>query len=81
MIKRVYWGKITDPEGYARRMSEKDRIDFIREYGTDVMKEGLKVVFGNNKYTPIRKDYWEHSLQKGRRMVQTIVEKRLGCYL
>lgn len=53
-------------------MNEKERIDFIRENGTEEMKAGLKAVFGRNDYKPKREEMWENRLHRGKRMVETI---------
>jgi len=80
MVKEPRWNAITNPEGYANRMTEKERIDFIREYGTEVMLDGLNSIFYNRKYTPIKPEMWRR-MGKGKRMVQTIIEKRLGIHI
>ena len=61
-------------------MSEKERIDFIRDNGSEAQKAGLKAIFGNNQYKPKRINMWNTRLKKGKRMVQTIVEKSNGEY-
>lgn len=58
------------------KMSESDRIEFIREHGTDEMKAGLRAVFSGNKYKPKRNKMWEDRLHKGKKMVKTIVESK-----
>ena len=62
------------------KMSEKERIDFIRDNGSEAQKAGLKAIFGNNQYKPKRMEMWNTRLKKGKRMVQTIVEKNNGGY-
>ncbi len=57
-------------------MSEDERIDFIREHGTDTMILGLESVLQGNKYKPKREDMWVNRLYKGKRMVRTILEKK-----
>lgn len=59
----------------AKRMSEEERIDYIREHGTCEMKNGLKAVFGRNKYEPKREKMWGDRLLKGVKMVTTLLEK------
>lgn len=80
MVKEPRWNAITNPKGYANRMTEKQRIDFIREYGTETMLDGLKSIFKNRKYMPVRPEMWRR-MGKGKRMVQTIIEKRLGLHI
>lgn len=74
--KEPRWNAIKDPGGYAKRMTEKERILFIREYGNETQKKGMKSIFGNNKYTPKRKEMWKR-MGKGVKMVRTIIEKKL----
>lgn len=79
-LRNPYWGKISNPEGYANRMTEKERILFIREYGSEDQKRGLKAIFKGNKFKPVRKEMWKR-IGKGKRMVQTIVEKKIGEHI
>ncbi len=58
----------------VEEMSEKERIEFIREKGTDAMKAGLNAVFENNRWKPVRKNMWLDRLDQGKRMVKTILE-------
>lgn len=83
MVDEPRWNAITKPESYADRLTEKERIEFIREYGTETMKDGMKSVFDGNKWKPKRKEMWKRDdgLDKGRRMVQTIIEKRIGEHI
>ncbi|KXB07376.1 hypothetical protein AKJ51_01400 [candidate division MSBL1 archaeon SCGC-AAA382A20] len=62
-------------------MTEKERIDFIREYGSEQQKAGLRAVLNGNKYKAIRKEMWNIRLQKGIRMVQTILDKHNGSHI
>lgn len=71
------WNSITDPLGYAKRLSEKERVAFIRKYGSETQKRGIDAVFGDNKHKPKRKEMWETRLKKGVLMVRTIITKRL----
>ncbi len=57
-------------------MSEKERIKFIREHGTDDMKAGLKSVFDGNRWKPRRENMWIDRLNQGKRMVKTILENQ-----
>ena len=57
-------------------MSEEERIDFIREHGTDTMLIGLDAVLQGNKYKPKREDMWENRLHRGKKMVRTIIDKK-----
>ena len=63
---------------YQDNMDEKERIDFIRKHGTKSMKDGIKSIFGNNKYKPIREEMWEKRLYKGKLMVRKIKELQKG---
>ncbi|MFO7992462.1 MAG: hypothetical protein R6U61_09290 [Thermoplasmata archaeon] len=65
---------VIDP--YADKMSEAERIDFIREHGTESMQRGLNSVFQSNKYKPIKGHMWKGRLHKGKKMVRTIIEKK-----
>ncbi len=65
-----------EPGGPWDEMSEEERIDFIREHGTDTMVLGLESVLQGNKYKPKREDMWVNRLYKGKRMVRTILEKK-----
>jgi len=67
---------INEPDGPWDEMSEEERIDFIREHGTDTMIDGLEAVLQGNKYKPKREDMWENRLHKGKRMVKTIIHKK-----
>ncbi len=58
----------------AEEMSEKERIEFIRQKGTDAMKAGLNAVFENNRWKPVRENMWLDRLDQGKRMVKTILE-------
>lgn len=78
MVKEPRWNAISNPRGYARRMTEKERIDFIREYGSEQQKKFMDSVFGRNKYEPKRKWMWKNQLDKGRRAVETIIARRIG---
>lgn len=60
----------------AKRMTEEERIDFIREHGTEAMKRGLDSIFNGNKYKPARKEMWESRLKRGELMVRRIIERR-----
>lgn len=64
--------KINNP---ADDMSERERISFIREKGTEAMKKGMEAVFDGNKWKPKREDMWKNRLNRGKRMVRTILEK------
>lgn len=82
-LREPRWDKIENPAGYAKRMRVKERILFIREYGSEVQKKGLKSIFGSNKWKPKserKKNLWNR-INRGRRMVQTIVEKRIGEHI
>lgn len=79
-LRNPHWGKISNPEKYAKRMNEKERILFIREYGSEVQKRGMKSIFGENKFKPERERQWKR-IDKGERMVQTIVEKKIGEHI
>jgi len=59
-------------------MDEKEKIDFIREHGTEEQKDGLKSVFGRNQYKPKRKKMWKNQLKEGNRMIETILRKNNG---
>ncbi len=58
----------------AEDMSERERIEFIREKGTEAMKAGLDAVFENNRWKPKRENMWLDRLDQGKRMVKTILE-------
>lgn len=58
-----------------KEMTEEERIDFIRKYGSEQQKAGLKAVLNGNKYKIKRKEMWNTRLNKGIRMVQTIVNR------
>lgn len=64
----------TDPEPWDE-MSEEERIDFIRDHGTESMIRGLEYVLQGNKYKPKKEDMWVNRLYRGKRMVRTIIEK------
>ena len=74
-------GEQTTFEDYNRsedpieKMSEKERIKFIRDNGTESMKAGMEAVFDGNKWKPKREDMWVNRLNRGKRMVRTILEK------
>ncbi len=57
-------------------MSEKERIVFIREHGTEAMKAGLQSVFDGNRWKPRRENMWIDRLDQGKRMVKTILENK-----
>ncbi|MFO8109777.1 MAG: hypothetical protein R6U17_04560 [Thermoplasmata archaeon] len=57
-------------------MSEEERIDFIREHGTDTMKRGLNYVLQGNKYKPKKQEMWEDRLHQGKKMVRQILDKQ-----
>lgn len=57
-------------------MPEEERIEFIREHGTETMKKGLEVIFGRNKYKPIKEDMWKKRLFRGKKMVRKILKKQ-----
>lgn len=61
----------------ADSMDEEDRIDLIREEGTQEMEDGMKSIFGSNKYKPQKNDMWNNKsqLNKGKKMVMTIIMK------
>ena len=59
----------------SEEMSEKERISFIRENGTESMKRGMEAVFDENKWKPKREKMWNDRLDRGKRMVRTILEK------
>lgn len=65
---------VIDP--YADEMSEAERIDFIREHGTESMQRGLDSVFQCNKYKPIKEHMWNSRLHSGKKMIRTIIEKK-----
>lgn len=56
-------------------MSEEERIEFIRENGTEAQKRGMKSVFDDNKYKPKRQEMWNERLHKGRKMVRVIFQR------
>ncbi|MFW6141618.1 MAG: hypothetical protein ACOC53_03565 [Candidatus Saliniplasma sp.] len=60
----------------VEEMSEKERIEFIRENGTDAMKSGLNAVFDGNRWKPKRENMWLDRLDQGKRMVKTILENQ-----
>ncbi len=78
-LRNPHWSKIKNPEKYAKRMSEKERILFIREYGSDVQKDGLKAIFHGNKWKPKpnRENVWKRT-GRGWKMVRTIVKRKTG---
>lgn len=57
-------------------MSERERIEFIREHGTEEMRDGLGSVFQRNKFKPMREEMWEEQLFRGKKMVRSILDKR-----
>lgn len=57
-------------------MTEEERIDFIREHGTDTMRRGLDFVLQGNKYKPKREEMWDVRLHRGKKMVKRILETR-----
>ncbi len=67
---------VDEPDGPCDEMSEEERIDFIREHGTDTMISGLDAVLQGNKYKPKREDMWENRLYRGKKMVRTIIDKK-----
>lgn len=79
-LRNPHWGKISNPELYANRMPEKERILFIRKYGSEVQKRGIKSIFEGNKWTPVKEGVWKRT-KKGKRIVQTIVEKKIGEHI
>jgi len=84
MVKKPRWNAIRKPKKYAERLTEKERIDFIREYGSEVQKSGLKSIlkypYRDNSYTIEKEGVWRRT-DKGRRIVQTIIEKRIGEHI
>jgi len=84
MVKEPRWNAITKPSSYADRLTENERIEFIREYGSECQKEGMKSLLKyphrDNCYTirEERKGMWKDRLDKGKKMVQTIIEKKIG---
>lgn len=79
MVKEPRWGAIKDPLGYAKRMSEKERIDFIREYGSEQQRETLESILNGNKYKVDKEMSWKET-KKGILPVRTIVAKRIGKF-
>lgn len=79
MVKEPKWGAIKNPLGYAKRMNEKERIDFIREYGSEQQKKGLESILDGNKYKIDKKLAWKRT-RKGILVVRTIVAKRIGKF-
>ncbi len=67
---------ITKKEPLEECMSEEERIDFIREHGTETMKKGLEYVLQGNKYKPKKERMWEERLYEGKKMVRQILEKQ-----
>ncbi len=55
-------------------MSEEERIDFIREHGTESMRRGLDYILQGNKYKPKKEDMWVERLHEGKKMVRRILE-------
>lgn len=78
MVKEPRWNAISNPESYANRLTEKERIEFIREYGSEQQKDCMDAVFGRNKYEPKRKKLWKNQLDKGKKAVETIISKKIG---
>lgn len=62
----------------AKRMRITDRIDLIRDEGTEEMRKGMNAVFGCNLYKPKRKNMWEERLKEGKLMVACILMKNNG---
>lgn len=60
----------------VENMSEKERIEFIRDNGTEAMKAGLEAVFEDNRWKPKRENMWLDRLDQGKRMVKTILENQ-----
>jgi len=79
-LRNPHWRRIKNPKKYAERMPEKERILFIRKYGSEAQKDGMKSIFQGNKWTPVREGVWERT-GRGKRIVQTIVEKKIGEHI
>ncbi len=67
---------ITKEVPLEESMSEEERIDFIREHGTDAMKRGLEYILQGNKYKPKKEKMWEERLHQGKKMVRQILDKQ-----
>jgi len=67
---------IHDGDKPWEEMSEKERIDFIRETAGETIQRGMKSIFGSNKYKPKKPHQWEEQLDRGKKLVRAIVGKK-----
>lgn len=60
-------------------MDEKERIDYIREFAGEhddkVLQDGMKSIFGPNKYKPLKPHMWENQLDEGKKLVKSILRR------
>jgi len=57
-------------------MSEKERIRYIREHGSETIQEGMNSIFKGNEWKPKKEQMWEERLDRGKKLVRAIVRKK-----
>lgn len=65
-----------EEEPICEEMSEKERIRYIREHGDKTIQDGMKSIFGRNKWKPQKSHMWESQLDKGKKLVRAIIRKK-----
>ncbi|GEM_PF-2868379 len=68
-----------NPSTIADDLSEKERIQLLRNEGSDVQKKGIESIFGGNKWKPQKKreNMWVEKLDEGRKPVRELIRSHL----
>ncbi|MEF8873681.1 MAG: hypothetical protein V5A88_03300 [Candidatus Thermoplasmatota archaeon] len=68
-----------NPSTMAEDLSEKERIQLLRNEGSEVQKKGLESIFGGNKWKPQkeRERMWAEKLDEGRKPVRELIRSHL----
>ncbi len=68
-----------NPSTMAEDLSEKERIQLLRNEGSDVQKKGLESIFGGNKWKPQkeRERMWAEKLDEGKKPVRELIRSHL----
>jgi len=68
-----------NPATMAEDLSEKERIQLLRNEGSEVQRKGLRSIFGGNKWKPQknRERMWVEKLDEGRKPVRELIRSHL----
>lgn len=69
-------GTERSPAEFAATLSERERIDFIKQHGNEIQQKGMESILKDGcDYKIDHEHQWENQFQRGKKLVQKILER------